>query len=152
MCLCYLAGAIDMVDKDMMMNWKEMVSLDLKQYGISIIDPAGTFNMHTYDKVSIEAIEDAKKLREINYYNMMHSDVVLMRFGKEPSIGTPIELEMLTKYDNTEFKNKPIIIWLDGIKKIPFYILSVADRVKITNTLEDAIDTIVAYHEDRYNK
>ena len=102
--MVYMAGAIDMIqdrgDGDITKTWKAKAKEELNNNRISTIDPAGTFSMGSQitkysdgDKFD-EFVRDAKKLYDINGYNMFASDVVLMRLGDEPTIGTPMELMM----------------------------------------------------------
>ena len=110
MCMVYLAGAIDMIqdkeERDVAKTWKVKANKELNEYRISTIDPAGTFSMGSQitrylneDKFK-EFMRDAKKLYDINSYNMFASDVVLMRLGDEPTIGTPMELMIDNYTDN----------------------------------------------------
>lgn len=132
--MCYLAGAIDMIqdrkDGDITKTWKAKAKEELNEYRISTIDPAGTFNMGSQitkysdgDKFN-EFVRDAKKLADINGYNMFSSDVVLMRLGDEPTIGTPIELMMLAEHHNKAILDKSpfLVIWWDSNKPVPYYI------------------------------
>ena len=134
MCLCYLAGAIDQVvdrgDKDITKTWKAKAKEELNESRISTIDPAATFNMASQitkysngDKFD-EFVRDAKKLYDINGYNMFASDVVLMRLGDEPTIGTPMELMMLAEYRNKALIDKSpfLVIWWDSNRPVPYYV------------------------------
>ena len=165
MCLCYLAGAIDMIqdrkDGDITKTWKAKAKEDLANNRISTIDPAGTFNMGSQitrysnkDKFD-EFIKDAKKLADINGYNMFASDVVLMRLGDEPTIGTPMELMMLAEYRSKALIDKSpfLVIWWDSNRPVPYYIgamiskMSDKDFILVFN-YADAIESIKTY----YNK
>lgn len=132
--MVYLAGSIDMVqdrgDKDITKTWKAKAKEDLANNRISTIDPAGTFNMASQitrysneDKFK-EFLADAKKLCDINGYNMFASDVVLMRLGDEPTIGTPMELLMLAEHNSKSYLDKPpfLVIWWDSNKPVPYYV------------------------------
>ena len=134
MCLCYLAGAIDMIqdrkDGDITKTWKAKAKEELNKSRISTIDPAGTFNMGSQitrysdgDKFD-EFVRDAKKLADINGYNMFASDVVLMRLGNEPTIGTPMELMMLAEYRSKALIDKSpfLVIWWDSNRPVPYYV------------------------------
>ena len=134
MCMCYLAGAIDQVidrgDRDITKTWKARAKEELNKSRISTIDPAGTFNMGSQitrysneDKFD-EFIKDAKKLYDINGYNMFASDVVLMRLGDEPTIGTPMELMMLAEYRSKALIDKSpfLVIWWDSNRPVPYYV------------------------------
>ena len=165
MCLCYLAGAIDMIqdrgDRDITKTWKAKAKEDLANQRISTIDPAGTFNMGSQvtrysdeDKFK-EFIRDAKKLYDINGYNMSSSDVVLMRLGDEPTIGTPMELMMLAEYRSKALIDKSpfLVIWWDSNRPVPYYVgamiskMSDKDFILVFN-YTDAIESIKTY----YNK
>ena len=134
MCLCYLAGAIDQVvdrgDGDVTKTWKVKAKEELNKSRISTIDPAGTFSMASQitkysnkDKFD-EFVRDAKKLYDINGYNMFASDVVLMRLGDEPTIGTPMELMMLAEYRSKALIDKSpfLVIWWDSNRPVPYYV------------------------------
>ena len=95
--MCYMAGAIDMIqdrkDGDITKTWKAKAKEDLANNRISTIDPAGTFNMASQitrysneDKFD-EFIKDAKKLYDINGYNMFASDVVSGNSHVEKKLG-----------------------------------------------------------------
>ena len=162
MCIVYMAGAIDMVqDKDITKTWKAKAKKDLAEKRISTIDPAGTFNMASQitrysneDKFK-EFLADAKKLCNINRHNMFSSDVVLMRLGDEPTIGTPMELMMLAEHHNKSCLDKPpfLVIWWDSNKPVPYYVgammskMSDKDFIFVFN-YTDAIESIKTY----YNK
>ena len=134
MCLCYLAGAIDMIqdrkDGDITKTWKAKAKEDLANNRISTIDPACTFNMASQitrypsgDRF-YEFVRDAKKLYDINGYNMFASEVVLMRLGDEPTIGTPMELMMLAEYRSKALIDKSpfLVIWWDSNRPVPYYV------------------------------
>ena len=165
MCLCYLAGAIDMIqdkgDGDITKTWKAKAKEDLANNRISTIDPAGTFSMASQiirysneDKFD-EFVRDAKKLYDINGYNMFASDVVLMRLGNEPTIGTPMELMMLAEYRSKALIDKSpfLVIWWDSNRPVPYYVgamiskMSDKDFILVFN-YTDAIESIKTY----YNK
>ena len=165
MCLCYLAGAIDMIqdrgDRDITKTWKTKAKEELNKSRISTIDPAATFNMASQiirysneDKFD-EFIRDAKKLYDINGYNMFASDVVLMRLGDEPTIGTPMELMMLAEYRSKALIDKSpfLVIWWDSNRPVPYYVgamiskMSDKDFILVFN-YTDAIESIKTY----YNK
>ena len=164
MCLCYLAGAIDQVvdrgDKDITKTWKVKAKEDLINQRISTIDPAATFNMASQitrysngDKFN-EFVRDAKKLADINGYNMFASDVVLMRLGDEPTIGTPMELMMLAEHHNKAVLNKSpfLVIWWDSNRPVPYYVgamiskMSDKDFILVFN-YTDAIESIKTYYD-----
>ena len=163
--MCYLAGAIDMIqdggDKDIAKTWKVKANKELNEYRISTIDPAGTFSMGSQitrysneDKFD-EFVRDAKKLYDINGYNMFASDVVLMRLGDEPTIGTPMELMMLAEYRSKALIDKSpfLVIWWDSNRPVPYYVgamiskMSDKDFILVFN-YTDAIESIKTY----YNK
>ena len=163
--MCYLAGAIDMIqdrkDGDITKTWKAKAKEDLANNRISTIDPAGTFNMASQitrysneDKFN-EFVRDAKKLYDINGYNMFASDVVLMRLGDEPTIGTPMELMMLVEYRSKALIDKTpfLVIWWDSNRPVPYYVgamiskMSDKDFILVFN-YTDAIESIKTY----YNK
>ena len=79
-----MAGAIDMIqdrkDGDITKTWKAKAKEDLANHRINTIDPAGTFNMASQitrysnkDKFD-EFVRDAKKLADINGYNIIDLD------------------------------------------------------------------------------
>ena len=163
--MLYLAGAIDMIqdrkDGDITKTWKAKAKEDLANQRISTIDPAGTFNMASQitrysneDKFD-EFVRDAKKLYDINGYNMFSSDVVLMRLGDEPTIGTPMELMMLAEYRSKALIDKSpfLVIWWDSNRPVPYYVgamiskMSDKDFILVFN-YADAIESIKTY----YNK
>ena len=163
--LVYLAGAIDQVidrkDGDITKTWKAKAKEDLANQRISTIDPAGTFNMASQitrypslDRFD-EFVKDAKKLYDINGYNMFASDVVLMRLGDEPTIGTPMELMMLAEYRSKALIDKSpfLVIWWDSNRPVPYYVgamiskMSDKDFILVFN-YTDAIESIKTY----YNK
>ena len=163
--MTYLAGAIDMIqereDKDITKTWKAKAKEDLTNNRISTIDPAGTFSMGSQitrysneDKFD-EFVRDAKKLADINGYNMFASDVVLMRLGDEPTIGTPMELMMLAEHHNKALIDKSpfLVIWWDSNRPVPYYVgammskMSDKDFILVFN-YTDAIESIKTY----YNK
>ena len=163
--MVYLAGAIDMIqdrkDRDVTKVWKANAKEEFNENGISTIDPACTFNMGSQitkysnkDKFD-EFVRDAKKLADINGYNMFSSDVVLMRLGDEPTIGTPIELMMIAEHHNKAVLDKSpfLVIWWDSNRPVPYYIgammskMSDKDSILVFN-YTDAIESIKTY----YNK
>ena len=163
--MCYMAGAIDMIqdrkDGDITKTWKTKAKEELNNSRISTIDPAGTFNMASQitrylneDKFK-EFMRDAKKLYDINSYNMFASDVVLMRLGDEPTIGTPMELMMLAEYRSKALIDKSpfLVIWWDSNRPVPYYVgamiskMSDKDFILVFN-YTDAIESIKTY----YNK
>ena len=163
--ICYLAGAIDMIqdrkDGDITKTWKAKAKEELNKSRISTIDPAATFNMASQiarypnkDKFN-EFVRDAKKLYDINGYNMFTSDVVLMRLGNEPTIGTPMELMMLAEHHNKAILDKSpfLVIWWDSNRPVPYYVgamiskMSDKDFILVFN-YTDAIESIKTY----YNK
>ena len=163
--LVYLAGAIDQVidrgDKDITKTWKAKAKEDLANSRISTIDPAGTFNMGSQitrysneDKFD-EFVRDAKKLYDINGYNMFASDVVLMRLGDEPTIGTPMELMMLAEYRSKALIDKSpfLVIWWDSNRPVPYYVGAMISKMNdkdfiLVFNYTDAIESIKTY----YNK
>ena len=163
--MVYLAGAIDMIqdrkDRDITKTWKAKAKEDLANNRISTIDPAGTFNMGSQitrysseDKFK-EFIKDAKKLADINGYNMFASDVVLMRLGDEPTIGTPMELMMLAEYRSKALIDKSpfLVIWWDSNRPVPYYIGAMISKMDdkdfiLVFNYTDAIESIKTY----YNK
>ena len=163
--MCYLAGAIDMIqdkeERDVTKTWKTKAKKELNEYRISTIDPACTFSMGSQitrysneDKFD-EFVGDAKKLYDINGYNMFASDVVLMRLGDEPTIGTPMELMMLAEYRSKALIDKSpfLVIWWDSNRPVPYYVgamiskMSDKDFILVFN-YTDAIESIKTY----YNK
>ena len=163
--MCYLAGAIDMIqdrkDGDITKTWKAKAKEDLANSRISTIDPAGTFSMASQiirypnlDKFD-EFVRDAKKLYDINGYNMFASDVVLMRLGDEPTIGTPMELMMLAEHHNKAILDKSpfLVIWWDSNRPVPYYVGAMISKMNGKNFVlvfnyTDAIESIKTY----YNK
>ena len=161
--MCYLAGAIDMIqdrkDGDITKTWKAKAKEELNKSRISTIDPAGTFNMASQitrylneDKFK-EFMGDAKKLYDINSYNMFASDVVLMRLGDEPTIGTPMELMMLAEYRSKAHKSPFLVIWWDSNRPVPYYVGAMISKMNGKNFVlvfnyTDAIESIKTY----YNK
>ena len=162
--LVYLAGAIDMIqmvnDRDVTKTWKTKAKKDLANNRISTIDPAGTFNMASQiirysneDKFD-EFIKDAKKLYNINGYNMLASDVVLMRLGDEPTVGTPMELMMIAEHHNKAVLDKSpfLVIWWDSNRPVPYYIGAMISKMSenfiLVFNYADAIESIKTY----YNK
>ena len=165
MCLCYLAGAIDMIqdrkDGDITQTWQAKAKEDLANSRISTIDPAGTFSMASQitrysneDKFN-EFVRDAKKLADINGYNMFSSDVVLMRLGNEPTIGTPMELMMIAEHHNKAILDKSpfLVIWWDSNRPVPYYVGAMISKMDdkdfiLVFNYTDAIESIKTY----YNK
>ena len=163
--MCYLAGAIDQVvdrgDKDITKTWKAKAKEDLANSRIGTIDPAGTFSMASQitrysneDKFD-EFVRDAKKLYDINGYNMFASDVVLMRLGDEPTIGTPMELMMLAEYRSKALIDKSpfLVIWWDSNRPVPYYVGAMISKMDnkdfiLVFNYTDAIESIKTY----YNK
>ena len=163
--MCYLAGAIDMIqdrkDRDVTKTWKAKAKEELNKSRISTIDPAGTFSMASQitrylneDKFK-EFMRDAKKLYDINGYNMFASDVVLMRLGDEPTIGTPMELMMLAEYRSKALIDKSpfLVIWWDSNRPVPYYVGAMISKMNgkdfiLVFNYADAIESIKTY----YNK
>ena len=163
--MVYMAGAIDMIqdrkDGDITKTWKAKAKEDLANQRISTIDPAGTFNMGSQitrysneDKFD-EFVRDAKKLYDINGYNMFASDVVLMRLGNEPTIGTPMELMMLAEYRSKALIDKSpfLVIWWDSNRPVPYYVGAMISKISdkdfiLVFNYTDAIESIKTY----YNK
>ena len=163
--MTYLAGAIDMIqdreDKDITKTWKAKAKEDLTNNRISTIDPAGTFSMGSQitrysneDKFD-EFVRDAKKLYDINGYNMFASDVVLMRLGDEPTIGTPMELMMLVERRSKIVLDKLpfLVIWWDSNRPVPYYVGAMMSKMDdkdfiLVFNYTDAIESIKTY----YNK
>lgn len=162
--MCYLAGAIDMIqdrkDGDITKTWKAKAKEELNKSRISTIDPACTFNMASQitrypsgDRFN-EFVRDAKKLYDINGYNMFSSDVVLMRLGDEPTIGTPIELMMIAEHHNKAVLDKSpfLVIWWDSNRSVPYYIGAMMSKMGedfiLVFNYTDAIESIKTY----YNK
>ena len=162
MCLCYLAGAIDMIqdkeERDITKTWKARAKEELNNNRISTIDPAGTFNMGSQitrysneDKFN-EFVRNAKKLYDINGYNMFASDVVLMRLGDEPTIGTPMELMMLAEYRSKALIDKSpfLVIWWDSNRPVPYYVGAMINKMNgkdfiLVFNYTDAIESIKTY-------
>lgn len=163
--MTYLAGAIDMIqdkeERDVAKTWKAKAKEELNNNRISTIDPAGTFNMGSQitrysseDKFD-EFVRDAKKLYDINGYNMFASDVVLMRLGDEPTIGTPMELMMLAEYRSKALIDKSpfLVIWWDSNRPVPYYVGAMISKIDkkdfiLVFNYTDAIESIKTY----YNK
>ena len=163
--MCYMAGAIDMIqdrkDGDITKTWKAKAKEDLANNRISTIDPAATFNMASQiarypnlDRFD-EFVRDAKKLYDINGYNMFASDVVLMRLGDEPTIGTPMELMMLAEYRSKALIDKSpfLVIWWDSNRPVPYYVGAMISKMDdkdfiLVFNYTDAIESIKTY----YNK
>ena len=163
--MAYLAGAIDMIqdrgDGDITKTWKAKAKEDLANNRISTIDPAGTFNMGSQitrysneDKFD-EFVRDAKKLYDINGYNMFASAVVLMRLGNEPTIGTPMELMMLAEHHSKALIDKSpfLVIWWDSNRPVPYYVGAMISKMDnkdfiLVFNYTDAIESIKTY----YNK
>ena len=163
--MTYLAGAIDMIqdkeERDVAKTWKVKANKELNEYRISTIDPAGTFHMGSQitrysneDKFD-EFVRDAKKLYDINGYNMFASDVVLMRLGDEPTIGTPMELMMLAEYRSKALIDKSpfLVIWWDSNRPVPYYVGAMISKMNdkdfiLVFNYTDAIESIKTY----YNK
>ena len=162
--MCYLAGAIDMIqdreDRDITKTWKAKAKEELNKSRISTIDPAGTFNMGSQitrypngDRF-YEFVRDAKKLADINGYNMFASDVVLMRLGDEPTIGTPMELMMLAEHHSKAPIDKSpfLVIWWDSNRPVPYYVGAMISKMSedfiLVFNYADAIESIKTY----YNK
>ena len=160
--MVYMAGAIDMIqdrkDGDITKTWKTKAKEELNNSRISTIDPAGTFSMGSQitkysnkDKFD-EFVRDAKKLYDINGYNMFASDVVLMRLGNEPTIGTPIELIMLAEYRGKALIDKSpfLVIWWDSNRPVPYYVGAMMSKMDdkdfiLVFNYTDAIESIKTY-------
>ena len=163
--MTYLAGAIDMIqdrkDGDITKTWKAKAKEELNNSRISTIDPAATFSMASQitrysneDKFD-EFVRDAKKLYDINGYNMFASDVVLMRLGDEPTIGTPMELMMLAEYRSKAVLDKSpfLVIWWDSNRPVPYYVGAMISKMDdkdfiLVFNYTDAIESVKTY----YNK
>ena len=163
--MVYMAGAIDMIqdkeERNVAKTWKVKANKELNEYRISTIDPAGTFSMGSQitrysdkDKFD-EFVRDAKKLYDINGYNMFASDVVLMRLGDEPTIGTPMELMMLAEYRSKALIDKSpfLVIWWDSNRPVPYYVGAMISKMDdkdfiLVFNYTDAIESIKTY----YNK
>ena len=149
----------DRKDGDITKTWKAKAKEDLANSRISTIDPAGTFSMASQiirypnlDKFD-EFVKDAKKLYDINGYNMFASDVVLMRLGDEPTIGTPMELMMLAEHHNKAVLDKSpfLVIWWDSNRPVPYYVGAMISKMDGKNFVlvfnyADAIESIKTYH------
>ena len=159
--MVYMAGAIDMIqdrkDGDITKTWKTKAKEDLANNRISTIDPAGTFSMASQitrypsgDRFN-EFVRDAKKLADINGYNMFSSDVVLMRLGDEPTIGTPMELMMLAEHHSKAPIDKSpfLVIWWDSNRPVPYYVGAMISKMGenfiLVFNYADAIESIKTY-------
>ena len=163
--MVYMAGAIDMIqdkeERDVAKTWKAKAKEELNESRISTIDPAGTFSMgsqitrYSHEDKFDEFVKDAKKLYDINGYNMFASDVVLMRLGDEPTIGTPMELMMLAEYRSKALIDKSpfLVIWWDSNRPVPYYVGAMISKISdkdfiLVFNYTDAIESIKTY----YNK
>lgn len=139
MSLVYLAGAIDLVSKEERNNWRTDAKKVLNEYGISTIDPTGTFSY-----VRSESEQDRRKtsldLIKINKMNMMMADVVLIVLSKDkPSIGTPIELWMCA-----EAKKEVVVLWdANPTDFIPAYIEGLVHPRDIVYNFERAMELVI---------
>lgn len=119
-------------------NWKQKTKIILQKYGITCVDPAGTFSYATTGNRR-EDINTAKKLIKINEQNLLTCDIAIILLSKNhPSVGTPIELYLanINKIPN-------IVVFDDG--KIPAYILGLADTIRYD--MESAIEYIINFQK-----
>jgi hypothetical protein len=143
--LVYLGGPIDSVSGEYQ-NWKNECKETFKEYGISCIDPAGTF---TYAKSenARDRKETAQKLIKINEHNLLNSDVAIIRLSRNvSSIGTPIEL-LFCKENGI-----PHVVIFDGQIEdlLPAYIEGIADVV--VYSLRDGIEWVINFVADELNR
>lgn len=139
MSLVYLAGAIDLVSAEERNNWRTEAKDVLNKYGISTIDPTGTFS-YVRSESSIDRIKTSKDLIEINRVNMMMSDIVLIVLSKDkPSIGTPIELWMCAEADK-----EVVVLWdANPDDFIPAYIEGLVNPRNIVHTFDNAMELVI---------
>lgn len=144
MSLVYLAGAIDLVSKEERNNWRSDAKEILNKYGISTVDPTGTFSYVKSGNVADDK-KTAKDLIQINKINMLMSDVVLIVLSaNKPSIGTPIELWICVE------SNKDIVVLWDGDPNfIPAYIEGLVRNKDIVGTFDQALELVIEKCENQ---
>lgn len=137
--LVYLAGPIDLVPPEFQ-NWKREVKEKLKEYGITTVDPSGTF-VYAQSPNWYDAKETARKLISINEHNLIICDMVIILFSKNaPSVGTPIELYLTHKH------NIPHVVIYNDNKNLPAYLIGLSNE--IVYNINDAIKYVVQYRDN----
>jgi hypothetical protein len=149
--LVYLAGPIDLVNGEQRNEWRERFARELTGRNISSFNPASAFNYTPGDR------KTARQLIDINKAAMFACDFAVVVMGRDmPSVGTPIELKMLSDI------NMPhVVVWEPAMESfddihskrrikptLPAYVQGLAD--KVVYRFDDAISALIEW--DRRNR
>lgn len=90
--LCYLAGPIDLVDRDSAQGWRTKAAQQLANHGIGVFSPAHAFEL----PLERTTRSMARAVLEINHAAMGACGAILANLSG-PGYGTPIELDFMSR-------------------------------------------------------
>ena len=141
--IVYLGGAIDLAGPKGQ-DWKTKVKEELKNKGITCIDPAGAFS-YARSNNKEDRVGTAQTIIAINKFSLENSNMAIIVINKNvPSVGTPIELKLCA-----DELIPHVVVWDGHHQELPVYVEGLAN--KIVYTLEDAIKWAIEYKYSEIN-
>lgn len=104
-------------------KWRKNISEAIKTEGCDSEKKASVFNPVNYYNFEINSHKSEKEIMEFDLYNLRNSNLVIVNFNDEKSIGTAMEIMLAKEY------NIPVIAFGAGDKQIHPWLTECCTRV-----------------------
>lgn len=119
-------------------KWRKNISEAIKTEGTDSEKKASIFNPVNYYNFEINSHKSEKEIMEFDLYNLRNSNLVIVNFNDEKSIGTAMELMLAKEY------NIPVIAFGAGDKQIHPWLTECCTRV--CDSMREVVDHIIQFY------
>ena len=119
-------------------KWRKNISEAIKTEGTDSEKKASIFNPVNYYNFEINSHKCEKEIMEFDLYNLRNSNLVIVNFNDEKSIGTAMELMLAKEY------NIPVIAFGAGDKQIHPWLTECCTRV--CDSMREVVDHIIQFY------
>lgn len=119
-------------------KWRKNISEAIKTEGCDSEKKASIFNPVNYYNFEINSHKSEKEIMEFDLYNLRNSNLVIVNFNDEKSIGTAMELMIAKEY------NIPIIAFGTKDKQIHPWLIESCTRV--CDDMREVVDHIIQFY------
>lgn len=119
-------------------KWRKNISEAIKTEGCDSDKRVSIFNPVNYYNFEINSHKSEKEIMEFDLYNLRNSNLVIVNFNDEKSIGTAMELMLAKEY------NIPIIAFGTKDKQIHPWLIECCTRV--CDDMREVVDHIIQFY------
>ena len=119
-------------------KWRKNISEAIKTEGCDSEKKASVFNPVNYYNFEINSHKSEKEIMEFDLYNLRNSNLVIVNFNDEKSIGTAMELMLAKEY------NIPVIAFGINGKQIHPWLIESCTRV--CDDMRGVVDHIIQFY------